>query len=122
MDNYNEKLYKAFTLYKDDITTINMISDCAYISVTQYAHLLNTILDINCIKPSHINELLLNIGAITISNSPFIKYDASDKVLGYCKKKQFKKGYFYIWDPRLLFYLFKIYIYINLLQKVQLSH
>lgn len=111
-DKYIEK---AYNLYENDMTIINIITDDDYIDVSEFSQLLSTILN-RVIKPKFINRILMDTDIIIRKDTSYLQ---KQKILGFkenkytiisavgnsCKEVEYEKGLFYLWKADFLFKL-----------------
>ena len=118
----------AYRLYEKDMQIINIITDNDFISVSEFSQLLNTIMNINCITPYHINTILKKHQVINkqIKNildnqskmiSKYSKYLSNNQVNHYCKIIDYNFGKFYIWNANLIFVLLGVNFFEDITKK-----
>ena len=119
MDIINTDYSKAYDLYEKDMLIISIITDDDFISVSEFAQLLNTILNSNFLKGRYINKILTKSGIIEKKTKETIrfqqdlglkvnKYTANVKFKNLYKEVPYSSGKFYIWNAKLLFSLLGI--------------
>lgn len=129
-------LEDAYTIYEANLLTLATISDTEYnfISVSDFAELLNTVLSVNSIKAQHITQFLINNNVIvkkdrSILNRQLIlkqkpnKYAiVQDNIQQFVKEEEFKYSSktisFYLWNG---FFIFKL-LGIDFKEKITLSN